>query len=309
MLRGYFIRKNEPIPDGIRRIMAYQLKYASVQAEKMTGHPDRPVHEFRKCMKRIRSLLKLIRDETGYYQYRILNDAFRNISRKLSTLRDLYVLRSLLQEMKHETPPLPDPAVRQSLDRHFRKRYSEAMVNILTNRALPAELKQDIGRLETLPGELNLVQQEFLLMKNGLQRMYRRGRKAFFYAREFPSTENFHSLRKRVKDLWHASLILYHAWPDMMILMNHVLKQTSDELGKEHDLAVLQTYLNENSVPGIGPARLSKLNRQVMTCRFRLQFSILEQAARIYAEPPSVFASRIQKYWEVTRNGPDRLSG
>jgi len=94
-----------------------------------------------------------------------------------------------------------------------------------------------------------------------------------------------------------------------MILMNHVLKQTSDELGKEHDLAVLQTYLNENSVPGIGPARLSKLNRQVMTCRFRLQFSILEQAARIYAEPPSVFASRIQKYWEVTRNGPDRLSG
>lgn len=309
MQRGYFIRKNEPVPDGIRRIMAYQLKVASYHAEKMAEHSDRPVHEFRKCMKRIRSLLRLVRNETGYCQYRTLNATFRDISRKLSTLRDLYVFRSLLQEMKQEASPLPDPSVLQALDRHFRTLYGEAMAKISENRALPAELKQDIGRLETLPGELKLAGQEFLIVKDGLQRIYRSGRKAFFYAREFPSTENFHSLRKRVKDLWHASLILYHAWPDMMILMNHVLKQASDELGKEHDLAMLQSCLDENPIPGTGHARLRKLNRQIMSRRSRLQSSILEQAARIYTETPSVFASRMQTYWEITRNEPDRLSG
>jgi len=80
--------------------------------------------------------------ETGRYcQYRTLNATFRDISRKLSTLRDLYVFRSLLQEMKQEASPLPDPSVLQALDRHFRTLYGEAMAKISENRALPAELK------------------------------------------------------------------------------------------------------------------------------------------------------------------------
>ena len=51
----------------------------------MKSHEDvhKAIHETRRTIKRIRAILRLIRDETGYNIYYRENRFYRNISRKM----------------------------------------------------------------------------------------------------------------------------------------------------------------------------------------------------------------------------------
>ncbi len=156
-------------------------------------------------------------------------------------------------------------------------------------------LQQQAG----VPDSMHLVSPGFGGMEAGLRRIYRRGRRARQYALEFPTTAHFHELRKRVKDLWHASLVLYHAWPEMMSPLSVELKKASDLLGYEHDLAVLQEYLSEHPVPGLDAAGHLQADHQLLAERKRWQVLILEITGLLYAEAPASFTRKIGRWWEI----------
>ena len=82
-------------------------------------------------------------------------------------------------------------------------------------------------------------------MKPGLEKSYKRGRKAFAKTELDATPEMFHEWRKRVKYFWYHSRLLRGIWPEVMIVYIDFSKKLSDLLGDEHDLSVFRNLLSE----------------------------------------------------------------
>src|SRR6185369_4040640 len=74
----------------------------------------------------------------------------------------------------------------------------------------------------------------------GLRRTYRSGRDAFLAARRTPTAAGLHEWRKQAKYLAHQLRMLEPIWPARLARLGRQAKRLSDQLGKDHDLAVLR---------------------------------------------------------------------
>jgi CHAD domain-containing protein len=63
------------------------------------------------------------------------------------------------------------------------------------------------------------------------KRIYRRGRGTYRTARREPSSQNLHELRKRVKDLWYAALVVRPFSPKRMKGLARAAHELSDLIG------------------------------------------------------------------------------
>jgi CHAD domain-containing protein len=61
-----------------------------------------------------------------------------------------------------------------------------------------------------------------------------------------PTVENFHEWRKRVKYYRYQLKLLRDFWKPVMEALRREAVKLSDDLGDDHDLAVLVEYLGEN---------------------------------------------------------------
>ena len=95
--RAYRIDPAQPVPDEVRRVARGRIDHA---IDELRGTSDstraEAVHEARKDMKKLRALLRLVRDELGEDVYRRENDCFRDTARTLSGLRDAEVMLATL---------------------------------------------------------------------------------------------------------------------------------------------------------------------------------------------------------------------
>src|SRR6202521_2345817 len=88
---SFHLKRKQGIPDGIKRNVKRQVKKALARLH-AKENPDATVYEVRKCFKRIRAALRLVRDELGDTVYRQENILFRDAARSLAAARDVIVL-------------------------------------------------------------------------------------------------------------------------------------------------------------------------------------------------------------------------
>jgi CHAD domain-containing protein len=112
--------------------------------------------------------------------------------------------------------------------------------------------------------------------------------------------ETFHEWRKRVKDLWYQTLLLGPTWPELMRQFAKEAHQLSDDLGDDHDLAVLHQTLIAHQEQ-IKATTLDTLTEAINFQRERLQQRAHIQGQHLYAEKPSAYASRLEAYWQAWR--------
>ena len=67
-----------------------------------------------------------------------------------------------------------------------------------------------------------------------------------------PTTENFHAWRKRVKYTRFHLQILQPLWPDLMATLAREGDLLADNLGEEHDLALLEESCYVRELEGAG---------------------------------------------------------
>ena len=77
-----------------------------------------------------------------------------------------------------------------------------------------------------------------------MERTFRAGRAALENVRENPTADNFHDLRKRVKDHWYHIRLLEGLWTDVMQAHEKSLKDLETWLGDDHNLAVLRERIS-----------------------------------------------------------------
>ena len=279
-------------PDVVRCLADRRLE----PAVELLGLPseadlDEVVHDVRKRCKRVRALLRLVRDKLGEDVYHRENRVLRDAARVLSPVRDAAVLIQSHDEMVH-AGAVPMTDFRMELS----QRHRDLRHKLLRGDSLP-ELRESIAavlaRIETWP----MTTLEWDSVRPGVKRVYRRGRKAMAAAYRERSTERFHQWRKRTTYLRHQLRFLEELWPEVIRGTAKGAHVLTDVLGDAHDLAVLGRAVDAANV---GRGRdADSLSAFITAHRQRLRVRAEPLGLRLYAETPSRFTDRLGRYWEA----------
>jgi CHAD domain-containing protein len=297
--RKYRLRRKETPIQGLRRIAQGRTRDALQQLRQESDEDTAvAVHEARKDLKKLRSVLRMVRDEIGDDVYRRENTRFRDAGRMLAGARDA--------EVKLETL--------QSLTARYDGRLSEETLAPFA-KALEDERQResqldDQGVLERAVAEIEageaavddwpLRADDWSLIEPGLERAYRRGRSRFADVRTEASDEAVHEWRKRVKDLWYQLRIVRNAWPEVLNETADQAHELSDLLGDHHDLAVLRDDALERREL-LADGELERLLAAVSERQDELADEAIKLGERIYAEKPKAFVKRLRSYWQAWR--------
>jgi len=192
------------------------------------------VHETRKSLKRLRATVRLARDELGDEVYRRENVAFRDAVGRLGGARDSQVLLETLDALIDRHPDAAPPARFARFKRTLVGQHGPAQRRLHQGAAV-AEVLGDLGRARARVGAWRLEREGLDALAPGFKRTYRRGRRAYRTARQEPSTENLHELRKRATYLWYAAQIVRPAAPKKMKRIAGRAHELWDLIGEDHD--------------------------------------------------------------------------
>ena len=285
--RAYPLNEDEPLPQGIRAVARGRIDHAIDELRgKTDSTPEEAVHEARKDMKKLRALLRLARGELGKETFSRENACFRDAARELAGTRDSDVMLETLGAL--ELPPGVGFDLRKAIE--VERRQNGAGERVGAARDAVAILKEARKRVDDWPLQRN----SFDALAGGVDRAYRRGRRALKSARREPSVEALHEWRKRVKDLWYHHTLLRALWPPVMAAIGDEAHELSDRLGDDHDLAVLASWVSENAQAG--PDLFEAVERR----RAKLQAEAFALGARVYAEKPRAFVGRLGRLWDAS---------
>lgn len=266
---------------------------------------EETVHDVRKRLKRVRSLLRLARPAMRG-GYRRANAGLRDAARDLSPLRDAHALLGAFETL-----------VEASRADRAQAAGVEAVRALLTLEAAQAARDGDAERsLASAAKRIEEVRAAIggwsfdddpALLVAGAQEQYRRARSAFRAASRDSAGAEWHEWRKRAKDGREHALLLRPLAPSVLSPVAKHLKRLSECLGDDHDLAVLRQRILD--AERIGPEARGVV-ALLDAVRHDLQDRSLRIGGRIHAERPRAFGRRLAAYrgaWE--RLGPERSTG
>jgi CYTH domain-containing protein/CHAD domain-containing protein len=298
--RSYALKEDEPFGEGMRRIAvgraekALERLGASAAEEAVT---PAAIHGARKDMKKLRTLLRLLRDELPKKVYRREKERYRDAARKLSGSRDAEVKLATLNALAERAEDLPEEAVgtwRQILDSD-----REAATGTVRGQEARAEATALIEAGREGIERWQLEDDPWKAVGGAFTRIYRRGRKALRAAEADPGDdENFHEWRKRAKDLRYGLELLSGAWSGPLGAMAEEADRLTDLLGDHHDLAVLREDLRQRR---LGEEETQRLEAAIEGRQEELATEAFDLGRRLYAERPKDLSRRLGRYWRAWR--------
>jgi CHAD domain-containing protein len=329
--RRFGLLEDERVDDGLRRIALGQLDLAieALQGASSGATPEVRVHEARKALKRVRALLRLVRDELGEQAYERESTVVRDTGARLSRARDAAVLLSTLDGLleRHPRKLGRRPGV-QRLRMRLLIEQDGAAALALADGARRGGAISELQQLRARVASWELAEEDGIeAIEPALALIYGRGRKRMRRAAqaggERARGRALHQWRKRVKDLRYAAEILERAAAGKR-LRDRIggkrakrkrkrrrdgveaayigkLANRADELGEllgeEHDLALLaeRVRAEANANPAVRrPGRASRkaLLKSIAARRKRLRRRALRDGRRLYEQPTKRFVRR-----------------
>lgn len=293
---AFQLEPGEPAPEGIKRIADGRARKAREKLAEVESEGAAAIHGARKDLKKLRAVLRLIREQLGERAYKEQNRRFRDAGRLLSETRDAEVKVETLDHLEERFgDELPAAAAPWRADLE-RERYAAVAdpggrVAEQVEKAA-AKIAAGHAEIESWP----LRKDSWKLVGPGLSSAYRQGREAFAEVGEEPRAERIHEWRKRAKDLWYQLRILRELWPEVLGETAEEAHDLADLLGDHHDLAVLAEDLERRDV--VEPEAIREL---IGRRQEELLVAALELGARLYAEKPKAFDRRLAAYWHAAR--------
>ena len=282
--RAYRLREGRPLPDELRRAARGRIDNALDELRgRSDSTPEEAVHEARKDMKKLRALLRMARGELGEDMYARENACFRDAARELAGTRDADVMLETLDGLN--LPSELGGELRQAI--RAEREGAAPDGRGAAARSAAAMLKEARKRVDDWP----LERDSFDALADGLERTYRRGRRALRAAQGEPSAEALHDWRKRVKDLWYHQTLLRELWPPVMRAVGDDAHELSDRLGDDHDIVVLAAWVRGHLETD------PEFSEVVIRRRGELQDEAFALGARLYAEKPSAYRRRLERLW------------
>jgi CHAD domain-containing protein len=307
---AYRLDRGESVIRGLKRVVRGEMESAGShlyahRKPRLAGHKkpsrDEAIHEARKSIKKIRAILRLVRAELGETQARE-NARLRDLARRLSAFRDAFAIietfDGLKDKYRNETRHKLQ-SVRAGLAKRRNEAEREEDVEIVLDEAVAA-LRKAARRVKGWP----LQTDGYAAIGPGLEETFRAGRKALARAGKDPRAENFHELRKRVKDHWYHMRLLEGLWTGVMNAYEKSLKDLETWLGDDHNLAVLRDAIVADPALYGRPEDIELTLGLVGKSQKKLRHKSLSLARRIYNEKPREFTRRVKRLWDAWRHEP-----
>jgi CHAD domain-containing protein len=292
----------ESLPEALRRMALGQLDLAiELLSDERDTPEERAIHDTRKALKRLRALLRLLRNALGEQQFAQEYGILRDAARRLAGARDAQVMLSTLDALlqRHPRKLARRPAMtelRKLLDVERAAATQRALGDGTTRAEVLCELTHLRARAQlwSLPARPGIT-----VVETDLRRLYRQGRRRHRYAEHQadPTTpggaQALHEWRKRVKDLRYAAEML-----GLRPLARRA-DTLGELLGEEHDLALLAALL---PAPGYAPFEDKRgkqarkaLRKQIARRRRRLRKRTMREGERLYRRKPKKFTRRVRR--------------
>ncbi len=308
-MMSYQLDPDKKLDQEVRRVTQEQLEKAVDSLDHRNVDLAEAVHDVRKRLKKIRAVIRLVRDELGGEAYREENTFFRDLGRRLSDLRDSWVRVETVTQLETGFEEILDDGALRPVRRRLLARHKRLLRKMRREQAVFEEVRAELVRSRQRVEEWDIGSGEdaFERVRPSLRRVYKRGRKALCKAQKDPTSENLHEWRKRAKYLWNHLRLLKPLWPEVLSATGEEIHILTSYLGDDHDLAELEHSLRRAEVaPGDELSEPEESAMQALwglSCRRRLE---LQEKAwplghRIYAEEPDDFVNRIGGYWNAVR--------
>lgn len=294
---SYCLTLKESLPESVRRVTEEQIGKAQSNLASIVDDPDETVHDIRKRFKKIRAVLRLVRDGIGKDWYQKENACFRDAGHILAPVRDSAVAITTLTDLRAHFADQLSSDVFEALEQRLHERHQKLFHQVVAREHGLEKVLAVVEEAHTrIPEWAFAVPDDFGVIKQGLKRVYARGRKAMTRAYAAPTPEHFHEWRKRVKYLWYHCRLLNLLWPKVLDSVQRTLHHTADYLGDAHDLAMLNTLLASHD-----DFFQDQTAREMLPALIRERRELLHAAARlpgerIYADKPKAVVKRMAVY-------------
>ena len=285
---------------GIKRIALEQIDEALVQLTDPNGDLDRAVHNARRCFKRLRAVLRLVRNEIGETIYKRENSLYRGVGRRLSAVRHSAVrLKTLDTLVEYCGDRLILDAVAGIRER-LASEHQTAVHDMLDQR-LVAEITATLWEARSHVDTWPLDHDGFSALCSGLGHTYRRGRNRLADARAILDDGSLHEWRNEVKYLWYQIRILRPSGSNALGDLARSLHELSDTLGDDHDLAELRGIAVESSQTGSDGDKSRVLVGLIDERRAGLQPAAWSLGRRVYVGERAAFVGRVAAHCRAWR--------
>src|SRR5262249_44768125 len=148
--KPFRFRDGESLPHAIRRIARHELERILEGLDEGPSTAE-AIHEIRKGTKRLRTLVRLVRDVIGEKRYRRENRAFRDMGRAFSAARDAEVAEQSLEKVRagvrHELRPRALEGPLRALRARTRAGHRAAKNRRLVGR-VRASVRRELARID-----------------------------------------------------------------------------------------------------------------------------------------------------------------
>ena len=240
-----------------------------------SGLSNEEIHAARKSIKRARSTLRLMRGGIPGESFEQLRVALRSFTHSFTSVRDATVMHDRLLELVQGNTQLSTPGV-SSVVKMLELKQQQALEEMSAPSA-----RREVERLaDALQHRLECVrfdQDDWELLACGLKRIYRVGRRRFRALKKGSDDDSVHRCRKAAKDLMYSLQSLTPIAVGKISRTVRQLHRLTDDLGEDHDLALLDSTLRD-----IGDRQQSKLRKAIKHRRAKLQRRARHAGRRLY---------------------------
>lgn len=294
---NYTLQPDELVSDGIKRIIDGKIERAIGHIESDSDRHE-TVHEVRKRCKEIRAAVRLVRPVLPTYKRE--NVHYRDAARRLSAIRDAHAAVETFDD--HLEPAVKTRGV---LDEATLSDIRETLLNRRDTLAAEQDLDRRLSEVhaDLIEGrqrvsDLPIATEGYDAVAGGLRKSYKRARNRMQEAYEEPEFERFHEWRKRIKYHRYHSRLLRRVWVGPMKRRRAELKDLSDIIGYENDLAEFGMVMHDEEL--FAPETREAIDEVITAKRSEFHRQGRPLGERLFAEPPDQLVARIGAYWEAT---------
>lgn len=293
-----FLKKMLRVKDStaysLRDIIKSEITHSLALPYNPEYNAESRIHEYRKSIKRCRSLLCLFKQCINESDYERLDNKLSVTAGEMAERRDATVnLRTFLNLTQFNSTFLPDDIrlqIANELTKNLEKAYSGSENNPLKTEAFLLDSLKVIWNDMNSLNIRSCTHSDFL---NAIGIAHFKAAQLYYDSRNTLDTEIIHKWRKFTKRL----LLQLKYTPDIdRLLLNPIitkLDKITDLLGRDHDLAVLENKLIENF--NLSKENIQKIHLVVTKERAKLQKETFRIGEEIFSEK-EVRSFKIQNF-------------
>jgi CHAD domain-containing protein len=289
--------RNESVSAGLRCIVDELIKRAIACIKEPSTERDEDLHQVRLAIKRLRAVLRVLRPVVSKTFFKRENTRLRSAARRLARLRDLAVARRTLEQVTDKLESHSQEAAVQEVFEAFlaqtpaSSHYEEDRETAL--RLAARALVQTRHAFQVLP-----LPERGWKIEPGLKKLYRQNRTWMKCASSSDKDEDFHEWRKRVKYDFYLLKMLTPMWPNRLGKTVKCLDCLQDKLGKDHDLAVLKSFLVKH-LSNLGDRTpVGEVVQYLKKWSVKLRKQSIALGKILFEDKPGYWMKALRKRWE-----------